>query len=143
MNKLGCLLLLVFCNAAVAEIQTLESSYISNYAHQVEPILLENYRKNMAEKSEQAQIDAAKRMAPKLAKCQFQSVAHYPKKYWEQSIYPITNGEDLKTTANKLETMIYQDIASGEFSEQALMQMLSSSQDNLQNCLIKDALNKD
>lgn len=122
-----------------AEMQSLESSYISNYAYQVTPMIQKNLRTNLPRASAEEIRVLADETAIKLANCQLKSLSHYPKKYWDLSVHPVANGKTSQEASDELNKVVGEDLKAGEITQAELERMSLKAQNKLKQCLFKTA----
>ncbi len=118
------ILALVISNHYAAAENTVESNYIKNYIEQMTPILIDNFSQHMPDKSNKELTLMAEGLVVKMAKCQFDSVSHYPKDYWKQAIIPISNGESIHSSNAAFEDSLGRDIEAGSISEEEMLNMV-------------------
>ncbi len=129
------ILALVISNHSAASENTVESNYIKNYIEQMTPVLIDNFSQHMPDKNNIELTLMAEDLVVKMAKCQFDSVSHYPKDYWEQAIIPISNGESIQSSNAAFEDNLGRDIEAGSISEEEMLNMVQTAIEKVNRCL--------
>ena len=101
----------------------------------MEPILIERFSQNMPGKQESEITQEVNLLIGKMAKCQFDSVSHYPEGYWEKAIVPISKGIDIYTSNQAFEDMLTKDLESGVLTENQMINMVHKAQEKIRQCL--------
>jgi len=70
-----------------------------------------------------------------MSECQYDSVNHYPRKYWEKAILPIADGVDINTSNENFNAMLATELEQGAISEQEIINMVEMAEKNIQSCL--------
>jgi len=134
--KYTILVLLLFISSfALASENNVESNYTDNYIKQMTPVLINTFKKITPEKSSTEIEGDAKKMAVKMAKCQFESVDHYPENYWKQAIIPISQGENIGSSNSMFDDLLTKDLESGNITEEQFINMVQKAQMKVMQCI--------
>jgi len=115
--------------------ENVKNEYIKNYIKHMLPTIIENISKQSPSTPIEQVEELAKNLMPKMAECQFESVNHYPKRYWEPSIIPVSMGESPQQAASYVDKLTEQDWEVGKISGEELVKMVEKAQNYLRNCL--------
>jgi hypothetical protein len=124
-------LLVSFANAS----DEYKSKYIANYIKQMLPVMAANFSKNIPMISKEKSEQLAENLVPKMAECQYESVSHYPKKYWESSIISVSEGSSLEEAASIVDDLMADDLEKGNITDKDVVHIVSKAQEYIDSCL--------
>ena len=123
--------LISFANAS----NDFERQYIENYIKQMVPLMIANIANKFLNISQENAEKLANDLVPKMARCQYASVSHYPKKYWEPYIASVATGARLQEAASIVDDLVEEDVEKGHATEEEIVAMVEKAQKYLQLCI--------
>jgi hypothetical protein len=115
--------------------EDIESDYRKNYIEQMTPIMMKKMANAMPEESIEQIEKQTNMLVIKMAGCQYESVEHYPKEYWDKAIIPISKGEDMSESLEKFESYMSTQLEHGNISEEEIVLLLGTTKTNLEYCI--------
>lgn len=135
MKRMMLALLILIPGISAANPDEIKTNYTINYIEQLTPILRDKLVSGMpgvpADKvSKQVEV-----LIVKMADCQFSSIKHYPKKYWDMAVLPVAAGENLLLNNKKIDTFFESEIKKGKISVDEVVELVEKAQKHLRACM--------
>lgn len=128
------LLFICFSALSYSEADYIEK-YEKNYFSQMRPVLRESLRKGIPNITDEQLSLKTDFLGKKMAKCTLKSISHYPKKYFDQSVFPIVKGKSITETNEEMDSLLVQDMESGALGRNELIKMVELAQSNVKSCM--------
>lgn len=110
------------------------AAYKKNYSEQLRPMVMKKLGMDRPDLTATAIKSEADAYVEKMAGCQLEGLAIFPKQYREKAILPVAQGADVAQATQALNEELKKDIDAGKISKDEVMTIIQSAQQTVQIC---------